>query len=381
MLRKPVQSTFLLLIIIGTLNSVSANAQERIRAGQTINGVLEASDYAPNEWQIEDHYLYEGQEGEKIKITLTKKSDNFGGNYMVGRIQLSPRKFSDINLRPQQDGTITLPHGGVWGIAVTAHKTGHGPYTLLIEQVSLPTTPSKQFPEIRAGEIRAGSWNEKSQKIGSFWHELWAYQGRKGERIRITATNSSMSLGRLRLSTLGDVPPPKPLPYIPTRDSSYNPSSAWDAVLDEDATYLIVLRSTYLQEYKVGIESFGVFDAAAQLPISNGVWKQLGTNEESTVFIDDAQTKFVAGEHSYKLYRARVRFDLKKAGSLGSGAKYDRMVVAIEVACGQRQLSTLSALAYSGDKLLSGGWALDAWQGFSQERFGGVVINHVCQQK
>jgi hypothetical protein len=153
--------------------------------GETVQGRLEASDPLLTDGSRYELYLYRGQAGELL--TLTLRSSEFDAFLSGGRIEGA----SFVSEATDDDGagetdarlSVTVGSSGTYAIQVKSYEAGEtGAYTLMLEQ-GTPAAPLLVLP-IAIGETVNGRLVETDPKIpdGSHYH-IYMFRGRPGQRV------------------------------------------------------------------------------------------------------------------------------------------------------------------------------------------------------
>ncbi len=186
------------------LSATAAQGQTSIADGQTMPGRLEAGDRRLDDDSYFDLYIYRGQPGERIVITL--RSTDFDA-YLAGGTLTGP---SLVVRESDDDGAggtdarleVTVGESGNYGIRANSlfeHETGE--YTLTVERAH-DVRSTESAVRIRAGQLMSGKLEPDDPRMtdGSYF-DLYRYVGRPGDRIVITmrsdAFDTYLSWGRM----------------------------------------------------------------------------------------------------------------------------------------------------------------------------------------
>lgn len=165
-----------------------------ITVGQTVSGRLEETDALLEEddtWY--DTWTIQGRKGQRLMIEM--KSDSLDAFLNVGK--MDGTEFS--SLKVDDDGgddtnsrmVITLPDDGQYVIRANEVGNKTGPYTLSVtERQPGPTTATPRPIEPNAEVTGTLSDEDPAGEDGSFY-DYWSYQGRAGERVRITMSSDA----------------------------------------------------------------------------------------------------------------------------------------------------------------------------------------------
>ncbi|HEU0079082.1 MAG TPA: hypothetical protein VFQ76_15620, partial [Longimicrobiaceae bacterium] len=173
-----------------------------IRAGESVNGRLEASDARMSDQSFVDTYLYQGRPGEQILVTLT--SSDFDAYLRGGRMQ--GRDFVVVD--SDDDGAggtnsrlqVTVDASGTYAIQANSLRANTtGGYTLRVE--SAGGTPTGAAA-IAMGQTVSGRIDTSDPKLSDNTHyDLYVYRGRPGEQVlvtlRSTAFDAYLAWGRM----------------------------------------------------------------------------------------------------------------------------------------------------------------------------------------
>lgn len=160
-----------------------------IAPGQTVTGELAETDNAdPEEDRYYDLYTFTGRPGQRI--TLTMESEDFDTYLNLGRME----NGEFVSLATDDDGgeegtnsrvSHQLEEGGEYAVRATSFSDASGAYTLTLrERVARAPAPPRP---LSAGQEVNGRLDEDDATLetdGSYY-ELWSYQGRAGEQLRI----------------------------------------------------------------------------------------------------------------------------------------------------------------------------------------------------
>ncbi len=173
-----------------------------IRAGETVNGRLEASDPRLPDNSHYDTYVYEGRAGEQIVVTLT--STDFDAYLRGGRMQ-----GGQVVVVDQDDdgagGTnsrfqVTVPPSGTYAIQANSLRPATtGGYTLRVEGAGAAPTGVQT---IALGQTVTGRLTAQDPKMADNSHyKLYVYRGTPGQQVvvtmRSTAFDAFMAWGRM----------------------------------------------------------------------------------------------------------------------------------------------------------------------------------------
>jgi hypothetical protein len=159
-----------------------------VRVGQTVSGALDASDPKMADGSYFDHFSFRGRRGERVEVVM--RSTAFDSHLAVGRLN-----GTDLNvLESDDDGAggndarvrLTLPDDGEYIIRANSVSGGEtGAYTIALRPYTPPPSPRPQA--IRAGQTVNGQLSDSdAQADDDSYFDAFVYEGRAGERLRIT---------------------------------------------------------------------------------------------------------------------------------------------------------------------------------------------------
>jgi hypothetical protein len=168
-----------------------------IQAGQTIRGSLATSDPKLDDDSHYDMFVYRGQPGESIIVTL--RSSDFDA-YLAGGTMRRGTLNQDASDDDGGGGTnarmeATVGPGGEYAIRVNSVAAGEtGDYTLNVERGQTARRQPRTAPAatIRSGQSVQGQLTASDPKLGdNSYYDLYTYQGTPGEAIEITMSSSA----------------------------------------------------------------------------------------------------------------------------------------------------------------------------------------------
>jgi hypothetical protein len=195
-------------VLAALVASSPAGAQQAIRAGQTVNGSLAASDPKLDDDSHFDLYVYRGRAGERITISMNSSDFDAmlagGPTVQSGRVQavdMDDDGGGGTNARME----ATVPASGVYYFHANSLSGGQtGAYTLSVQAGGAPVAAADPTPTprrtggqaqpgtIRSGQTVNGSLAASDPKLGDDSHyDLYTYQGTPGENIEITMTSAA----------------------------------------------------------------------------------------------------------------------------------------------------------------------------------------------
>lgn len=167
----------------------SPGAEGWIRAGETRSGTLSAADPVKDDGSYYDEWRVSGREGERLQIDL--RSQDFDAYLTFGMrrggVLQSIANDDDGAGGTDSRVTVTLPATGEYVITANSlFEDEAGKYTLSVASLG-QAPPRPALSEIRTGQAVEGTLSSSDSSLddGSYYDD-WAYEGRAGERIRIT---------------------------------------------------------------------------------------------------------------------------------------------------------------------------------------------------
>ena len=158
-----------------------------IRAGESVNGRLEAGDAKMSDQSFVDTYLYQGQPGEQILVTLA--SGDFDAYLRGGRMQGG----SFVAVDSDDDGAggtnsrlqVTVDASGTYAIQANSLRANTtGSYTLRVESAGGAPSGAQA---IAMGQTVSGRIDASDRKLSDQSHyDLYVYRGRPGEQVLVT---------------------------------------------------------------------------------------------------------------------------------------------------------------------------------------------------
>ncbi|HWV56874.1 MAG TPA: DUF4344 domain-containing metallopeptidase [Longimicrobiales bacterium] len=165
-----------------------------IAVGQTVSGLFTASDPRLGDNSHYHDYIYRGQPGEQIVVTM--RSAAFDAYLMGGRFDNNQFVAEQSN----DDGaggtdaqlTATVGANGTYAIRANTLFGGNtGAYTLAVQSASAPVAAGTGPAVLRVGQTVSGRLQQGDPRLGddSFYHP-YIYEGAAGERLVITMTSA-----------------------------------------------------------------------------------------------------------------------------------------------------------------------------------------------
>ncbi|HEX8358549.1 MAG TPA: PPC domain-containing protein [Longimicrobium sp.] len=165
-----------------------------IRVGQTVNGTLAPSDPKLEDGTHYDLWRFTGRAGQRVEAVM--RSTAFDSYMAVARMKGGELEVlgSDDDGAGGNDARVrvTLPADGEYLVRANSLTEGEtGAYTLTLGMA--PAAPPAPRPQaVRAGQTVSGSLAESDPKAGDeSYYDAWVYEGRAGERLRITLRSTA----------------------------------------------------------------------------------------------------------------------------------------------------------------------------------------------
>lgn len=185
-----------ILMLAGTALAawaMPAEAQQSVRAGQTVNGTLSASDATISSGEYIDRYTVSGRAGETLTIRVESGAID---PYLLMR---GPDGFSEDNddvseADRSSELVVTLPSSGSYTIGVTSYSAGEtGAYRLSIRNGSFATARATGGTAIVAGRPVNGQLarGDTTLPSGEFI-DYYTLQGQAGESYEIGMRSSAI---------------------------------------------------------------------------------------------------------------------------------------------------------------------------------------------
>lgn len=178
----------------GTAQAPAAGSTPTISAGQTINGRLDNSDPQLSDDSRYDDYVYNGQAGEVIVITL--RSSDFDAYLQWGRGAgagfVREESNDDGGGGTDSELRVTLTDAGPYIVRANSLFGGEtGAYTLTVNRVGGGATAGADGT-IGPNQQVAGRLERGDQTLGDgSYYDLYTYRGQPGEEILITLTSDA----------------------------------------------------------------------------------------------------------------------------------------------------------------------------------------------
>ena len=169
-------------------------APRPIQVGQTVSGRLDETDAVLEEDDtFYDTWLLTGRAGQRVQIEM--KADSLDAFLAVGRMDGS--EFNSI--RTDDDGgegtnsrvTITLPEDGQYVIRANEVGTKTGPYTLSVTERQAGPSTATPRPIEPNQEVTGALNDEDPQGEDDSFYDYWTFQGKAGDRLRITMSSDA----------------------------------------------------------------------------------------------------------------------------------------------------------------------------------------------
>jgi hypothetical protein len=217
-------------------------AARPIRVGQNLSGRLAETDMVDVDDTYYDSYTFSGQQGQRLQIEMA--ADSFDTFVNFGKMDAD----SFTSLRTDDDGgggtnsrlRITLPETRTYVIRANSVGAGAtGAYTLVVterEAGPVAATPRALEPNAEA----TGALNDSDpQGDDDSYYDYWTYQGRQGERVKITlaseAFDTYLSLGTLQNGDFHEIDS--------NDDAGEGTNSMLEATLPSAGTFVIRVKA------------------------------------------------------------------------------------------------------------------------------------------
>jgi len=172
----------------------STSTPHPITVGQTVNGRLDETDAILEEDDtFYDTWILTGRQGQRVQIEM--KADSFDAFLSVGRMEGT--EFNSI--RTDDDGgdgtnsrmTLTLPEDGQYVIRANEVGAKTGTYTLSVTERQPGPTTATPRPIEPNQEVTGTLSDEDPQGEDDSFYDYWTFQGKAGDRLRITMTSDA----------------------------------------------------------------------------------------------------------------------------------------------------------------------------------------------
>ncbi|MGH7720086.1 MAG: PPC domain-containing protein [Gemmatimonadaceae bacterium] len=204
---------YTLLLVEGPATSPAVSRS--IRMGQTVSSSLDESDAVMDDDSHYELWTYTARRGDALRITM--KSSAFDAFLAIGR--MTNGEFQQLESDDDGGGDtdarleFTIPSDGEYVIRANSLSDNEtGAYTLALEQGGAASGGGGASPSsggatpavtpVRIGHTVSGDLSASDPKLDDDSHyDLYSYQGRAGERIRITLRSGDfdafLALGRM----------------------------------------------------------------------------------------------------------------------------------------------------------------------------------------
>lgn len=183
----------------------STGGSRAISLGATEEGALADTDNEDDEGgKYYDEYTFRGRAGQRIEVALA--SEDFDPFLRLGRLDGCDWQelASDDDGGEDTDARIryTLPADGEYVVRATSFGESTGAYTLAVRERATSTRPAQARP-VTAGQTVTGELDEEDPVLetDSSFYEMWTYQGRAGEQLRISmnadAFDTYLAIGQM----------------------------------------------------------------------------------------------------------------------------------------------------------------------------------------
>ncbi|HET7464794.1 MAG TPA: PPC domain-containing protein [Longimicrobium sp.] len=212
-----------------------------IRVGQTVTGALAATDAVEDDDSYYDTYTITARKGQRLQIDMTSEFDAFlnfgkmdGGDFTSIRTDDDGGGGTNSRLR------ITIPDDGEYVIHANSVGPGvTGPYTLTVtEREAAATNATPRAIEPNA-EVTGSLDDSDPQGEDDSYFDYWTYQGRQGERVRISLSSEAfdtyLTLGTLQNGQFTEIDS--------NDDSGESTNSVLEATLPSTGTFVIRVKA------------------------------------------------------------------------------------------------------------------------------------------
>jgi hypothetical protein len=178
-----------------------------ISFGGTEEGTLADTDNEDEETgKFYDEYTFRGRAGQRVEIEM--RSEDFDSYLRLGRLDGCDWQ----ELATDDDGgedtharlRYTLPGDGEYVVRATSFGENTGAYTLALRERAASAQGPVQRRPITAGQTVTSALDESDPVLeaDNSFYELWTYQGRAGEQLRISMTaeafDTYLAIGQMR---------------------------------------------------------------------------------------------------------------------------------------------------------------------------------------
>jgi hypothetical protein len=231
-------------------------ASRPITVGQTVSGRLDETDaILEDDETYYDTWLLNGRKGQRVQVEM--KADSLDAFISFGKMDgaefTSLRTDDDSGEGTNSKLTFTLPDSGQYVIRANEVGTKTGAYTLSVAERQPGPTVATPHPIEPNAEV-TGHLNDEDPAgdDGSFF-DYWTYQGKAGDRLRITMSSEAfdtfVSIGTLDGTSYNELGG--------NDDGTDGTNSLLEFTLPNDGIYVIrakALSGENEGEYKLKVE-------------------------------------------------------------------------------------------------------------------------------
>ncbi|HEX9935619.1 MAG TPA: PPC domain-containing protein [Longimicrobium sp.] len=187
-------------------------AARPIRPGQNVTGTLAETDAVEEDDSYYDSYTFTAQRGQRFQIDMQGEFDtflNFG--------KMDGDTFTSI--RTDDDGAgegtnsrlrVTISEPGEYVIRANSVGAGAtGPYTLVLTERQAGATTATPRPIEPNAQVTGTLDDSDPQGEDESYYDYWTYEGRQGERLRITLAaegfDTYVTLGTLQNGVFNEI--------------------------------------------------------------------------------------------------------------------------------------------------------------------------------
>lgn len=236
--------------------AASTGGSRSISFGATEEGALADTDNEDEEsGKFYDEYVFRGRTGQRVEVAMA--SEEFDTYLTLGRLDGCDYEelATDDDGGEDTDSRLryTLEEDGDYVIRATAFSEGEGPYTLTLRERVVAERVSQA---ITAGETMSSELDEDDPTLESddSYYETWTYQGRVGERLRISMESDEfdtyLAIGRMVGGEWEEI--------ASMDDGGEGTNSLLEVTLEQDGEYVIRANSYTAEEtgeYTLRVES------------------------------------------------------------------------------------------------------------------------------
>ncbi|HEX8690820.1 MAG TPA: PPC domain-containing protein [Longimicrobium sp.] len=189
----------------------TAQARE-VRLGQTVTGALAETDaILEDDDTFYDTWVISARAGQRLLIEM--KSDSFDTFLSFGRMEGDEFNATgtdddggdDTNSRLR----VTVPENGEFQIRANSMGTATGPYTLTVTERPPPPPAPAPRPITVGQEVNGELTDEDAAMEDDSYYDLYAFEGRAGERLRITMRSDEfdtfVAFGRMEGGSFSEI--------------------------------------------------------------------------------------------------------------------------------------------------------------------------------